>query len=56
MNDKAAAGSDGWLNSAQGKVVSLTALLVVMPALVDSGIVVYNAVAKIPTNIYDKNQ
>ncbi len=45
----------GWLQSLKGKIVSITAFLVVVPALVNSALDVYRAVAKIPTTISENN-
>lgn len=54
MNGKKPSQDSEWIKSARGKMISLTALLVVVPALINSGLDAYKAVANIPTNIYDR--
>jgi hypothetical protein len=54
MNGKKPRQDSEWIKSARGKMISLTALLVVVPALINSGLDAYKAVANIPTNIYDR--
>ncbi len=44
-----------WLKTLKGFIAALTAVLVVLPALVHSGIDVYNAVYNIPKGIKEKN-
>jgi hypothetical protein len=45
----------GWLHSLNGKIVSVTAFLVVIPALINGGIDVYKAAANVPKTIYEIN-
>jgi hypothetical protein len=52
MNGTASGRVGEWLMSIKGVVVALTALLVVVPALINSAHDVYNAVVRNPTNVY----